>query len=182
MKKPLLNILIRFTDQAALTALLAQIQKQSYKAVSVLVSFTDIADIPFLEECENASEIPFKRVKVTTRTHVRGKQQTAPTNFFINRMLDFVQDGFVTIIDDDKKLTDRFSLSRIMKDLSEGTARVYPIYDRVEIVDAGVCFHITDLHGLRFDGQKGAGNRFIDSLKGQDVLIDTTEQDLVQDA
>ncbi len=165
MSKPLLNILIRSTDLEDLEQLLTEIAKSTYKNVRAVIAFTDVADIPALEKLDEQFDFEVRRVKASLKKKVEGRVQSHPENLQLNRLLDFVEDGFVVIVDSNLTLTSRFALSRIMKAAEEGKA----------VLTNVVTFHHSDRKGVLFAGNGKAHDQFYSSLLASGVVPVTVD-------
>jgi hypothetical protein len=127
MSKPLVNVLVQFLGSPIeLDRQLSAISRQTYDNIHIIIGYNHKELKPLIEATLEDSTIPYTIVRVGRKTSVRGKIQYAPAYLELNRLIDFVQEGFIATIPNICTLDNRYSISRMMEDLTtQGTAATY---------------------------------------------------------
>lgn len=163
-EKALLNVLVLGATPEEAGTIAGLLAKQTYKNVKLLVAFEDTEAIEALEKVEATSAVPFKRVKVSRRDNIKGVKQVAPEHLHLNRMLQLVEDGFVTVATAEQ-LKNRFELSRRMKAAAIGSMAMLKAEKPSSTLSVTeLLFHVKDVGGLSFNGTKQAAFHFANEL------------------
>ena len=172
MKNPVINVLTRTSNRPDFfKRCVGSIKNQTYKNVRHLVSADNQESYDYANTLVDDVFLVEKRKDIK-----RYGNNYKPYNFYINDLLDHVEDGFVLILDDDDILSGATALEKILPHLQEDMLSVWlvdnegritphkgamqaPVLIPTEITASSFAFHSKHKWAARWDAVRGADYR-----------------------
>ena len=117
-KDPICNILVRTSNRPhAFNKCMESIYAQDYENINVFVSFETIEDFKYIvpEKCYAHNVTPEKTQNNPPQTKEYGIK--FHSNLYLNELTKLVKSGFVMYLDDDDKLTNKNTVSKVAKQI-----------------------------------------------------------------
>lgn len=185
MEQPLINILTRTSNRPKFfNRNVKSVSSQTYKNVRHIVSYDNLNDLNYITNYKHLDLVKIDRERLIKEDESKNPNtgKYSPHNLYFNEMFKHVDGGWVIILDDDNFFTEKNSLEKISKFLTDERSlvmwqinhinhNVIPnknLLGREPIIgniDSGcVAFNIKILDDLKWDGWKCGDFRFIKNL------------------
>ena len=110
------NILIRTSNRPrGFNACIKSIKDQSFKNYNIFVSVDNKETENYVKPYTTDGSLRYLRVKKTPRS----KNNSAPWNLYLNRLLGVVKSGWVFILDDDDVLSNKYVLEEMAQHMDD---------------------------------------------------------------
>lgn len=176
-KQAKFNILVRTSNRPLyFNNCIKSILSQKYDNYNIIISTDDKKD-------KYVYDYKYPKIKIVENIKIDKKADDAPYNLYFNNMYEYCEKGYILFIDDDDKLTNKFALRVLNKNIQETKSKmliwrvkfphnVIPDEDRFfskkieagHISGIGFAFHTDYLNSAKWDSKTMSDYRIIKKL------------------